>query len=207
MAKKTRACTSNSRGQSILCSVWIAGEEGVSHIKPDSSWFDAPREAPPPRITRLETDGRTYLRAVTMPNALPANTDLLRIEVGSLDTPQFRDYPFRYRLKPLSNDWKSSRDGALEFRRLPENHYTLEVAYSGNGPSATLTFPFRIGTAGASLPWRWLIGLPLAGGAAGRGLDLLLQLLHPLLGRLHPAGELLLQGPIKVVNGKLAAAA
>src|SRR4029453_3476718 len=146
-------------------SVWIAGEEGVAHIKPDSSWFDAPREAPPPRNTRLEADGRLYLREAAIPNALPTNTNLLRIEVGSLDTPQFRDYPFRYRLKPLITDWKLSRDGVLEFRRLPENSYTLEVEYFVNGPSSTLTFPFRVGTAGSWVSWRWLIGFPLAGGA------------------------------------------
>jgi len=51
-------------------------------------------------------------------------------DVGSLDTPAFRDEPFRYRLKPLLNDWKLSRDGSLEFDRLPENAYTLEVAYT-----------------------------------------------------------------------------
>ena len=39
-------------------SVWIAGEEGVSHLQPDKSWFDAPHHAPAPRITRLEADGR-----------------------------------------------------------------------------------------------------------------------------------------------------
>src|SRR5439155_21436872 len=52
------------------------------------------------------------------------------------------------------------------FHRLPENSYTLEVAYSGNGSSATLIFPFRVGTAVTSLPWPWLIGFPLAGSAA-----------------------------------------
>jgi ligand-binding sensor domain-containing protein len=145
-------------------SVWIAGEEGVSHIQPDASWFDAPHKAPPPRITRLAADGRVYLRAESMPNALPANTNLLRIDVGSLDTPEFRDYPFRYRLKPLFDDWKSSRDGSLEFRHLPESSYTLEVAYTGNGISEPLLFPFRVGSAGESISWRWLLGFPLAGG-------------------------------------------
>jgi ligand-binding sensor domain-containing protein len=146
-------------------SVWIAGEEGVSHIKPDTSWFDAPHAAPPPRVTSLEADGRVYLHPADMPDALPANTNLVRIEVGSLDTPEFRDYPLRYRLKPLITDWKLSRDGGLEFRRLPENAYTLEVAYTGNGSADTLLFPFRVGVASEWLSWRWLLGFPLAGSA------------------------------------------
>ena len=146
-------------------SVWIAGEEGVSHIKPDASWFDAPHAAPPARVTRIDADGRVFLHPAAMPNALPANTNLLRIEVGSLDAPEFRDYPFRYRLKPLFTDWKLSRDGGLEFRRLPENAYTLEVAYTGNRSADTLLFPFRVGSAGEPLSWRWLLGFPLAGSA------------------------------------------
>jgi ligand-binding sensor domain-containing protein len=146
-------------------SVWIAGEEGISHIQPGASWFDAPGKAPSPRVTRLEAGDRVYLHAAAMPNALPANTNLLRIEVGSLDTPEFQDYPFRYRLKPLFSDWKSSRDGSLEFHRLPENNYTLEVVYTGNGASPPLMFPFRVGGAGGAISWRWLVGFPLAGSA------------------------------------------
>src|SRR5439155_13641294 len=64
---------------------------------------------------------------------------------------------------PLFDNWKSSRDGNLEFGRLPENAYTLEVAYSGSGPSAPLIFPFRVGNPHESISWRWLLGLPLAG--------------------------------------------
>jgi hypothetical protein len=145
-------------------SIWISGEEGVSHIRPNSTWFDAPRNVPPPRISRIVADDRVYLTA--MPDVIPAKTDRLRIEVGSLDTPKFRDFPFRYRLEPLFHDWRPSRDGTIEFSRLPQNSYRLEVVYNGNGPSPVLSFPFHVGLAGRSLSWLWLIGFPLAGCAA-----------------------------------------
>ena len=34
-------------------SVWIAGDEGLNHFRPDAAWFDAPQNAPPPDITRV----------------------------------------------------------------------------------------------------------------------------------------------------------
>ena len=144
-------------------SVWIAGEEGVSHILPDASWFEAPRAALPPRITRLEADDRVYLHPAGMPGDLPADTNVVRIDLGSLDASPFRDYPFRYRLTPLFTEWKVSRDGSLEFHHLPENAYTLEVAYTGTGPSAPLLAPFRVGRPSGPISWHWLVGFPLAG--------------------------------------------
>ena len=143
-------------------SVWISGESGVTHLRPEASWFDAPGQAPAPRITRLECGDRVSLRTSVLPGALPL-TDKLRIQVGSLDTPLFRPYPFRYRLRPVMTKWGLSRDGVLEFLDLPPADYTLEVGYTGNGPSAMLRSSFRIGPAAAGYrAWRWLIPLGLA---------------------------------------------
>jgi serine/threonine protein kinase len=64
----------------------------------------------------------------------------------------------------VSKDWQLSRDGTLEFGNLPRNAYSLEIGYTGNGPSAVATYPFRIGAGGASGSWRWLIGLLMAAG-------------------------------------------
>jgi ligand-binding sensor domain-containing protein len=139
-------------------SVWIAGAKGVSHLRPDPSWFDAPHDAPPPQITQVEADGRVFLFPEPVPAALPSDTKTLRIDVGSLQAPPFRDYPLRYRLLPLFQDWRISRDGTLEFRNLPKNAYTLEVGFSGAGASAVGAYPFQIGSGGSWLSWLWLFG-------------------------------------------------
>jgi hypothetical protein len=142
-------------------SVWIAGEEGVSHLQPDPAWFENPRDAAAPRITRLEADGKAYWRNEAMPKSLEQTPRHLRIEVGSLQAPPFRDYPFRYRLPPALPDWRLSRDGVLEFRNLPPNTYRLEVAYTGQGPAPELQFEFRLGPAATRLTWLWLTAIPL----------------------------------------------
>jgi serine/threonine protein kinase len=70
----------------------------------------------------------------------------------------------RYRLLPLSKDWQLSRDGTLEFQSLPENAYTLEIGFSGDGASAVGAYPFRIGVVGWSYSRLWLIGLLMVTG-------------------------------------------
>jgi ligand-binding sensor domain-containing protein len=142
-------------------SVWICGEEGVSHLKPDPAWFENPLHAAAPRITRLEADGKAFWRGDAMPKALEQTPRLLRIEVGSLDAPPFRDYPFRYRMPPAVPDWRLSRDGVLEFRNLSSNSYLLEVAYTGEGTAPALQFGFRLGPAATTLTWLWLTAIPL----------------------------------------------
>jgi ligand-binding sensor domain-containing protein len=146
-------------------SVWISGEEGVTHFLPDASWFGAPAAAPPPQITRVEADGRVFLHPSAAPVALPSATKVLRIDVGTLHAPAFRDQPLRYRLLPLSRNWQLSRDGTLEFQNLAENAYTLEVGYSGDGVSAVRAYPFRIGAGGWSISWLWVIGVLMVTGA------------------------------------------
>ena len=146
-------------------SVWIAGEEGVTHLRPDASWFAAPRDVPPPEVTRVEADGSAFLFPAPLPKKLPAATRILRVDAGSLHAPPFRDYPLRYRLLPVSKEWKLSADGALEFANLPENAYTLELGYSGDGPSAVSSYAFQIGAGGAHLSWVWVIGVLMVSGA------------------------------------------
>jgi ligand-binding sensor domain-containing protein/tRNA A-37 threonylcarbamoyl transferase component Bud32 len=145
--------------------VWISGGDGVSHLSPNAAWFDAPHSAPAPAVTRIEADGRLYLFPESMPAALPSDTKMLRIEAGSLHAPPFRDQPLRYRLLPRSTEWIISEDGALEFRNLPENSYTLELGYTGAGASAVAAYPLRIGTGGAGLSWLWIVGMLAPAGA------------------------------------------
>ena len=146
-------------------SVWIAAEEGVTHLQPRASWFEAPHDAPPPRVTRVEADGRAWIFPESPPAALPAVTKVLRVEIGARGASPFRDDPLRYRLRPAVENWRLSRDGALEFHNLPANAYTLEVGYPGSGPSAVGSYSFRVGSAGGGFPWRWMLSL-VAGAAA-----------------------------------------
>jgi hypothetical protein len=139
--------------------VWITGEQGVTRLPPDPSWFDAPRDALPPAITRVEADGQVFPGGGTS-LALPEETKVLRIDVGSLQTPPFRTKPFRYRLQPVSPDWRLSSDATLELRGLAEGGYTLEVGYSGNGPSAMLSLPIRVGPPPVRWNPGWLLALP-----------------------------------------------
>jgi streptogramin lyase len=146
-------------------SVWLAGDEGIVHLHPDASWFGVPHNAPPPRITRVEADGRTFLYPENPPAKLPAATRVLKVDLGTLAASPFRSAPLRYRLLPVSKDWHLSRDGSLEFRYLPENSYALEVGYIGDGPSTVGSWEFQIGSGAALLSWGWLLGLAAAGGA------------------------------------------
>ena len=84
--------------------------------------------------------------------------------MGTLHAAPFRDYALRYRLLP-SEEWHLSRDGTLEFRDLSENAYALEVGYTGNGPSAVLTYSFRVGSGGSRLSWTRLVGIVMVAGA------------------------------------------
>ena len=146
-------------------SVWIVAEDGVSHLHPRASWFDAPHSAAAPQITRVEADGRVWIFPENPPQSLPAVTKVLRIDIGTRDASPFRDFPLRYRLLPAMNSWQSSRDGTLEFHNLPADLYTLELGYTGNGPSAIRAYPFRVGAGARRFPWPWLVSF-LVGGAA-----------------------------------------
>ncbi len=151
-------------------SVWISSGDGITRVLPNPSWFEAPRSAAPPRIVRIEADGRAFLFPAALPPELPADTKTLRIEAGSLDAPPFRDQPLRYRLRPLSDTWQISRDGAMEFQNLPRHVYTLEVGFAGAGASAVGAYSFRVGAVewpfgGVTRLLLWPAGFLLAAGA------------------------------------------
>lgn len=126
-------------------SVWIAGEEGVTHMRPDASWFTPPGDSLAPRLSRLELDGQSSFDQ--FPAELPSSLKTLRIDIGALGASPFRDAPLRWRLLPSKN-WQASSDGTLEFRDLAKGRYSLEVANAGGPPVAV--YSFRVGPA---LPW------------------------------------------------------
>jgi ligand-binding sensor domain-containing protein len=144
-------------------SVWISGDQGITHLKPDPSWFEAPQAAAAPRITRMDADGQVFFEPETFRERPASEPRILKMDIGSLDSPTFRGCAFRYRLQPLFSDWRLSRYGSLEFRDLPKNAYTLEVAYTGNSPSPTLTFDFRVGPPPLHISWIWFLALAAAG--------------------------------------------
>jgi len=146
--------------------VWIASDEGLTRFRPSSAWFDAPADAPPPQLTRLEADGHAWDFVSPTPPPLPAPTKVLRVHFGTLRASPFRDFPLRYRLLPVSTDWQLSKDGSIEFRNLDENDYLLEVGYAGLGSSAVTTCRFRIGSGAPSITRFWPLGLLVASGAA-----------------------------------------
>ncbi len=147
-------------------SIWIAGEQGVSHLYPDPSWFQAPRTDVAPRITRVELDGREIELSGLEERKAAGEADVLRIEVGSLEAPQLREYPFRYRVLPRFSDWRLSRDGVIEIEAPRPNTYRLEVVYTGTGPAPSLSQQFRIGRSRPPIPWIWSAGLLLLAIAA-----------------------------------------
>jgi ligand-binding sensor domain-containing protein len=139
--------------------VWISGEDGVTHLRPDASWFLASTAAP--SITRIQADGREVTPADTR---LPEKTNL-RFEIGALSAPLFRDYPFRYRLR-AGSPWRLSRDGVLEVPNAPRAEYRIEVVPESGGP--TLVSDFHVGVnANPSRRWLWwAVPVPLAGAFA-----------------------------------------
>ena len=138
--------------------VWITGDEGVTRLQPQPSWFQAPRAAPP-QITRVEADGRRFLYPDPLPASLPASTKVLRVDVGTLNAPSFRTDPLRYRFQPGSNTWQLSRDGSFEFHNLSDGDYSLQISFTGSEPSPLTTYAFRLGAGRSAFHWRWPVAL------------------------------------------------
>jgi ligand-binding sensor domain-containing protein len=143
--------------------VWITGDEGVTRLRPEPAWFDAPNAAPP-GITRVDADGRLFLYPEPLPATLPGPTKVLRVDVGSLNASPFRAYPLRYRFQPGSSAWQLSRDGSFEFHNLSDGDYTLQISFTGNGPSPVTTYSFRVGAGRSAMRWRWPIVFLCAAG-------------------------------------------
>ncbi len=141
-------------------SVWITGDEGVTRFRPEPSWIDAARAESPaalPHVTRIDADGRVYLYPEQLPASLPAPTKVLRIDAGTLNASPFRTDPLRYRFQPGSSAWQLSHDGSFEFHNLSDGDYSLEISFTGNGPSPITTYAFRVGTGRSPTRWRWPI--------------------------------------------------
>jgi ligand-binding sensor domain-containing protein len=125
-------------------SIWIAGERGVAHFMPDAKWFEVPQNAPPPLITKLTATGRH-----------------IQAWVGGLHMPEFREAPLEYRLLPLFDDWRGTKNGTLDFLDLRDNDYRLEVRYAGIGVSPVTSRVIQIGRGAWRFPWT------AAGGGVG----------------------------------------
>lgn len=139
--------------------IWISGEQGITDVRPDPAWFAVPHDAPAPRITGIDADGKVFPWSGAAPDAFEQRPQRLRIDLGSLDAPPFRDSPLRYRLLPGNPEWQLSRDGTLEFQNLPANQYRLEVAYTGSGPSPVMAYHFRVGPVYSTASWLWMAAL------------------------------------------------
>ena len=136
--------------------VWITGDEGVTRLRPAPAWIDAASTAPP-RVTRIDADGRVFLYPEPLPSSLPTPTKVLRIDAGTLNASPFRTYPLRYRFQPGPDAWQLSRDGTFEFHNLSDGDYSLEISFTGNGPSPVTTYSFRVGAGRSAMRWRWPI--------------------------------------------------
>lgn len=142
--------------------VWVAGEKGVTRMRPKAGWF-ASAEQSPPRVTRVDADGREYLLAGELPQEMPEGVRQLRIEFGGLDAPAFRVQPLRYRLLPAQQEWTTSRDGTAEFRDLPDGAHVLEIGYAGM--TAVARYAFRTGAAPGRSQGLWLAFAAVAAAA------------------------------------------
>jgi ligand-binding sensor domain-containing protein/predicted Ser/Thr protein kinase len=142
--------------------VWITGDEGVTRFRPSPAWINAASTAPPlalPHVTRIDADGRVFLYPEPLPASLPAPTKVLRIDAGTLNASPFRTSPLRYRFQPGNTAWQLSRDGSFEFHNLSDGDYSLEISFTGNGPSPVTTYSFRVGTGRSATRWRWPVAL------------------------------------------------
>jgi ligand-binding sensor domain-containing protein len=139
-------------------SVWITGEDGVTHIAPDPSWFQPGKNRRPPSLSRIEIDGSEI--PVEQAKALSPVKQSLRIDLGTLDASHLRDFPIRYRFRPRFEDWRFSRDGTIELEGVDDGSYTLEA---GLADGIAVALPLRIGNAN-HLSWLWWVPLPVGGG-------------------------------------------
>ena len=112
---------------------------------PTPRWFDAPHcRSPAPSHTP-----RSRWASVPIPRAAPG------VAAAGHEDSSHRRRPCKPRLFATIlcataccrfQGWRLSRDGALNFAISPPNAYTLEVGYSGDGPSAmgSLSVPHRV---------------------------------------------------------------
>ncbi len=114
-------------------SIWIAGDQGITHLRPSARWFDAPPGLP--FVENLENPS---------PN-------VLKVRAASLQLPPFRDFPLRARL--TDEEWKFSQDGTFEFSGLRSGSHTLQLAYTGNR-AAVASMTVTVGSPSLKIAWR-----------------------------------------------------
>lgn len=147
-------------------SVWIAGAEGITRLRPDAKWFEAPHGAPPPQVSSYELDGITAIHLPERPPVLFA-AQHMRIEFGSLQISPFRDHPFLYRSSPAGTAFQPVGAEGIELRDLNAGDYTLQIAYTEHSERpATHALNLRFGSPSAVSPSLRLWWVVLAAPAA-----------------------------------------
>ncbi len=125
--------------------VWLAGNGGVTRVRPTAEWFATPNAARP-LVTRLKVGDRSWLDPNQMPKRFSGGRGPIEIDLSSMDANPFLKSPLRYRLAPFDTAWKLSPDGRLRFDKLKSGSYTLEAAYTGDGTPQVMRWEFQIGS-------------------------------------------------------------
>lgn len=114
-------------------SIWIASEKGITHVRPDATWFG--RTPGAPQITRVDQTHNAQFR------------------IAGVDRSGLLRDPIRYRLTPGPDQWRTARNGRIDIPNPRPGNYRLEIRDMRK--QDTLVHEFRIG------PRTWY-GWPLA---------------------------------------------
>ena len=148
--------------------VWLAGNGGVTRMRPSAEWFDAPK-ARRPLVTHVSVGGKSWFDPDRMPSQFPKVSGPMEIDLSGIDANPFQQSAFRYRLLEAGPEWKPTVDGRLRFDGLAGGSYTLEAAYTGEGAPDVLRWQFQVGNPsmrylipalslgalGVLAPWGW----------------------------------------------------
>ena len=144
-------------------SVWIAGDQGVTHLRPDAAWFRKLPGAPP--TPRLSVDGQLLVdgwRDAVKQQPKSVQFDFAPVPRGGGPNGVLHSGAVQYRLLPRHQDWRWSETRKFEYADLSPGSYRLEVRQAGY--LQPFVRELRIGI----VPWfrGWMLLLPLAGIAA-----------------------------------------
>jgi len=140
--------------------VWLAGDAGITRIKPSADWFGAPKSKRP-IVSRVSAGGQTWLDPDRIPAEIPANNGPVEIDLSGTDANPFQEWPLKYRLRQ-DRKWTLSNNGSLHFSNLTPGDYTLEAAYTGDGEAEVMRWQFHVGYPGMSFFYP-AVGMPVAG--------------------------------------------
>ena len=126
---------------------------------PQPAWFDAPSAAPP-RITRIDADGRLFLYPEPLPSILAhahqSSARGCRHSERAAISHLSAALPLPARLQRVAAFTRR----LLRVSQLVRWRLLAQISFTGNGPSPVTTYSFRVG-AGRSAPrWRWPVGSP-----------------------------------------------